>query len=119
MFSPTKLRHVIAVDRAGSITKAANLLNITQSSVTKSVAEIEREIGCDLFDRKSRGVVTTDLLAIVSQSYANSATFQRRFRQLDIDLFEPLALACSYKSGRSVSKHMRSLIQTLMDNPLA
>jgi DNA-binding transcriptional LysR family regulator len=60
MFSPTKLRHVIAVDRAGSITKAANLLNITQSSVTKSVAEIEREIGYDLFDRKSRGVVTTD-----------------------------------------------------------
>ncbi len=298
MFSPTKLRHIIAVDRAGSITKAANSLNITQSSVTKSVAEIEREIGYDLFDRKSRGVVTTDdgrdfldrasrivadldllaadakagnqsreavfrigvcptsieglinrtlkdfiiknpgicvhlqsasvergiknlrrgdidilfgpvdpigreadivtepigpikasifcrsnhpltnaarinaqaisdysiitpdqvsdnvdqirrlyessgknperhlyviesfpmvsdivastdLLAIVSQSYANSAAFQRRFKQLDIDLFEPMDLACSYKSGRSVSKHMRSFIQALIESPPA
>ncbi len=60
MFSITKLRHLIAVDRAGSITAAAKSLNITQSSVTKSVAEIEREIGYLIFDRKSRGVVATD-----------------------------------------------------------
>tara|TARA_R110002110_G_scaffold359443_1_gene568877 strand:+ start:4756 stop:5652 length:897 start_codon:yes stop_codon:yes gene_type:complete len=60
MFSITKLRHLIAVDRAGSITAAAKSLNVTQSSVTKSVAEIEREIGYSIFDRKARGVVATD-----------------------------------------------------------
>ena len=60
MFTLTKLRHLIAVDRAGSITAAAKALNITQSSVTKSVAEIERGVGYALFDRKACGVVATD-----------------------------------------------------------
>jgi len=55
----SKLRHVVAVDRAGSFTAAAASLNITQSSVTKSVAEIERELGVALFHRRARGVVTT------------------------------------------------------------
>lgn len=59
MISHTKLRHIVAVDRAGSITAAAKNLNVTQSSVTKSVAEIEREVGHSLFERKSRGVVAT------------------------------------------------------------
>ncbi|BDI61939.1 hypothetical protein MACH05_24990 [Qipengyuania nanhaisediminis] len=59
MISHTKLRHIVAVDRAGSITAAAKALHVTQSSVTKSVAEIEREVGHALFERKSRGVIAT------------------------------------------------------------
>jgi len=55
-----KLRHVVNVDRYGSITQAARLMNVTQSAVTKSVADVEREIGYPLFDRRARGVATTD-----------------------------------------------------------
>ena len=55
-----KLRHVVNVDRCGSITRAAQALNVTQSAVTKSVADIEREIGYPLFERLARGVATTD-----------------------------------------------------------
>lgn len=60
MISLTKLRHLIAVDRSGSFTAGAKTLNITQSSLTKSVAEIERQIGYPVFERKARGVITTD-----------------------------------------------------------
>ncbi len=60
MISLTKLRHLIAVDRAGSFTAGAKALNITQSSLTKSVAEIERQIGYPVFERKARGVIATD-----------------------------------------------------------
>ncbi|MFA7432732.1 MAG: LysR family transcriptional regulator [Gemmobacter sp.] len=54
-----KLRHIVAVDRCGSISRAAKLMNVTQSAVTKSVADVEREIGYPLFDRLARGVATT------------------------------------------------------------
>lgn len=54
-----KLRHVIAVDRSGSVSGAARLLHVTQSAVTKNVADVEREIGYPLFDRLARGVATT------------------------------------------------------------
>lgn len=55
----TKLRYIASVDREGSISAAARVLNITQSAVTKAVADIEAELGFALFDRRARGVVTT------------------------------------------------------------
>lgn len=55
-----KLRQVVTVDRCGSVTRAAQMLHVTQSAVTKSVADIEREIGYPLFDRLARGVTTTE-----------------------------------------------------------
>lgn len=54
-----KLRHVVTVDRCGSISQAAKLLHVTQSAVTKNVADVEREIGYPLFDRLARGMATT------------------------------------------------------------
>lgn len=55
----TKLKYVIAVDRAQSVSVAAKTLNISQSAVTKAVADIEAELGITLFDRRARGVDTT------------------------------------------------------------
>lgn len=55
-----KLKHVVAVDRAGTMSGAAVALNITQSTVTKSVADVENELGYLVFDRRARGVVATD-----------------------------------------------------------
>lgn len=54
-----KLRYVVAVDREGSISGAAKGLRITQSAVTKAVAEVEDDLGFALFDRRARGVVAT------------------------------------------------------------
>lgn len=54
-----KLRYVVAVAKAGSFTGATQLLAITQSALTKAVAEIEGQLGYPLFERLPRGVRLT------------------------------------------------------------
>ncbi len=55
----TKLRYLVTVDRAGAISAAAKVLHITQSAVTKAVADVEADLGFAVFDRRARGVVAT------------------------------------------------------------
>ena len=50
------LHILMAVAEAGSMNKAAALLNMTQSAVSRSVAELERTVGVSLLDRYARGV---------------------------------------------------------------
>jgi DNA-binding transcriptional LysR family regulator len=56
----TRLRHVVAVDRAGSFSSAASQLGITQSAITKSVGALEEALGQLLFERRARGVAVTE-----------------------------------------------------------
>jgi DNA-binding transcriptional LysR family regulator len=55
-----KLRHVVEVARAGSFTAAAAVLAISQSALTKSVADVEHRLDLKLFQRLSRGVKLTE-----------------------------------------------------------
>ncbi len=52
-------RIVLAVARNSSVTGAAKSVNRSQTSVTKSIQDLERELGVTLFDRSSRGVSPT------------------------------------------------------------
>jgi DNA-binding transcriptional LysR family regulator len=53
------LRLLLAVMEFGSMAKAAMHLNLTQSGVSKAVADIEHTLGMKLFDRTSQGVEPT------------------------------------------------------------
>src|SRR5215831_5505244 len=53
------LHILMAVARAGSMNKAAVVLNMTQSAVSRSIAELERAVGVGLLDRNARGVEPT------------------------------------------------------------
>jgi DNA-binding transcriptional LysR family regulator len=53
------LHVLMAVVQAGSMNKAAALLNTTQPAVSKSLAELERTLGVRLLDRNARGVEPT------------------------------------------------------------
>lgn len=55
-----KLRHVIGVADAGSFTAASTVLALSQSALTKSVAEVEHQLNIKLFRRLSRGVKLTE-----------------------------------------------------------
>ena len=55
-----KLKHIVEVDAHESISAAAKSLNLTQSTISRSVADIEKEIGYALFDRRARDVVATE-----------------------------------------------------------
>ena len=62
-----KLRdlHVLmAVVQAGSMNKAAALMNTTQPAVSKSIAELERTVGVRLLDRNARGVWSQPLVVV-------------------------------------------------------
>src|SRR5215510_7792543 len=53
------LHVLMAVVQAGSMNKAAGLLNTTQPAVSKSIAELERTVGVRLLDRNAQGVEPT------------------------------------------------------------
>ena len=56
MFTSTKLRQIVAIDRAGSLSAASQVLNISQSTLTKAVADVEQDLGLAIFHRTARGV---------------------------------------------------------------
>ncbi len=54
-----QLKYIIAVAKAGSISKAANELFIAQPSLTSQIHEVENEYNINLFNRTNKGVVVT------------------------------------------------------------
>jgi len=53
------LHVLMAVVQAGSMSKAAALLNTTQPAISRSIAELEHAVGVRLLDRNPRGVEPT------------------------------------------------------------
>lgn len=54
-----QFRYFIAVAESGSVAAASRTLAIAQSAVTKSMQELEDELGQPLFDRSPRGMTLT------------------------------------------------------------
>ncbi|MEE1749060.1 MULTISPECIES: LysR family transcriptional regulator [unclassified Streptomyces] len=55
------LRTFVTVHRAGSFTRAAALLGLSQPAVTSQIRTLERQLGRPLFLRKARGVTPTTI----------------------------------------------------------
>ncbi len=55
-----RLQHVVAVAKARSFTAAAAAVGISQPAVTKSIGDLEREIGYSIFHRTARGAIPTE-----------------------------------------------------------
>lgn len=73
------LRYFLAVAREENMTEAANVLHVTQPTLSRQIADLERELGVALFERTNRScVLTTDgmrlrqraeeILALVDQT---------------------------------------------------
>ena len=54
------LRYFLTVAREESITKAADVLHITQPTLSRQLAQMEDEMGVKLFDRGTRKIVLTN-----------------------------------------------------------
>lgn len=54
-----QLRNVVEVAQCGSISKAAKKLYMGQPNLSKSLRELEQELGCPLFQRTAQGVAPT------------------------------------------------------------
>lgn len=55
-----QLKYIITITETGSITMAAQRLFIAQPSLSKSVAELEKEMGITIFNRSNRGVYLSE-----------------------------------------------------------
>lgn len=55
-----QLNYFLEVARMGNMTAAANALHVAQSSVSRSIARLEAELGVPLFERSGRGIFLND-----------------------------------------------------------
>lgn len=55
-----QLKYIITIAETGSITMAAERLFIAQPSLSKAVAELEKEMGISIFNRSNRGVYLSE-----------------------------------------------------------
>src|SRR5262249_8002374 len=56
-----QMRDVVAIAERGSLRAAARHLSLAQPALTRSVHELERELGVPLFERRARGMILTPM----------------------------------------------------------
>lgn len=61
-----QLRHVQAIQRAGSFARAAEDLGLAQSTLSKSIARLEDQLGLRLFERSGSGAQPTPMGMVVA-----------------------------------------------------
>ena len=54
-----QLKYVIGVSEIGSLNKAAEILYVSQPSLTTAIKDIENEFNVKLFNRSSKGISLT------------------------------------------------------------
>ncbi len=64
-----QLQYVVEVARQKNFTRAADKINVSQSTLSQQIAKLEDELGVKLFDRKSRTVGLTQ----VGEEFINQA----------------------------------------------
>lgn len=69
MLEDFRLKIFLTVAKEGGFTKAANILGITQPSVSQNIAELEKQVGAKLIDRL-RGEVVLTPAGIIFKEYA-------------------------------------------------
>ncbi|MGI4877872.1 MAG: LysR family transcriptional regulator [Janthinobacterium lividum] len=58
---PRQLGHLLAIDEHGSLTRAAEVLNVSQPALSSSVGLLERRLGAQVLIRTGRGVIVNEL----------------------------------------------------------
>jgi len=60
MINLRHLKYFVATAESGQVSRAANLLSISQSSVTGAIRDLEAELGAELFQRSAHGMELTE-----------------------------------------------------------
>ncbi|WP_310533694.1 LysR substrate-binding domain-containing protein [Novosphingobium sp.] len=99
----SQLRDVLAVSETGSLRAAGRYLGIAQPAITRSIREIEQELGATLFERHAKGVRMTEIgTAFVARAHAVQAEILRakdEVNQLKGRLCGKVSLALSTASS--------------------
>lgn len=104
-------REVIAIAGRGSIRAAARDLLMAQSALTRSLAELERELGAPLFERHARGVAATPIGEAFVRRASSIMTEVRRTREEVGQLLG--ATTGTVSAGLSIAAHLALLPHSL------
>lgn len=78
------LRDFLAVSERGSLRAAARQLGLAQPAMTRSIQELEKELGVVLFERRAKGVVLTPMGEVfMRRAKAVRTEFRRAQEELD------------------------------------
>lgn len=104
------LRYFLAVAREENMTEAANVLHVTQPTLSRQIADLERELGVELFERTNRSCVLTgdgmrlrqraeEILALVEQTESEMSD-------------QELGIAGNIRIGAGETQAMRYVLDT-------
>ena len=106
-----QLREVVAIGEQGSIRAAARQLAIGQPALTRSLADLERELGASLFERRARGVAPTPLGQLFLRRAASIIQEVRRARE-EVEQFSGSTVG-TVTAGLSIATHLALLPSAL------
>ena len=133
------LRFVLAVAREKNLTRAAKLLGVTHTTVSRRLSAFEERVGVRLFDRQPEGYVATaagedmiaaasrveeEVLSLDSRVFGQDTRLSGPLRVTTVDVMavrmaEPLAAFCAEYPGvsveLSVDNNFRSLTRREAD----
>lgn len=72
------LRYFLTVVREESITKASEVLHITQPTLSRQLSQMEEEVGVKLFERGSRKITLTNEGILLRRRAADVADWLRK-----------------------------------------
>ena len=107
------LRYFLAVAREENMTEAANVLHVTQPTLSRQIADLERELGVGLFERTNRSCVLTsdgmrlrqhaeEILSLVEQTESEMGD-------------QELGIEGNIRIGAGETRAMRFVLDTFAD----
>lgn len=108
------LRYFLTVAREGSFSKAAQVLNVTQPTLSRQIKELEDEYHITLFERTTRSVSLTQEGSLFKEQAREIISLvekmESRLRQRDLELSGDIHIGCSESEcNRTV---MRAIAKT-------
>lgn len=99
-----QIRYVMAVAREGSFSRAADILDIAQPSLSQYIKKIEKQLGVELFDRSGSNVRLTDAGQVYLDSGRQILEIERQMesRFQDISLSRYGTIRIGIAAHRSV-----------------
>ncbi len=107
------LRYFLAVAREENMTEAANVLHVTQPTLSRQIADLERELGVELFERTNRScVLTSDGMRLRQRAEEIVLLVE----QTELELADrELGIAGVIRIGAGETKSMRLVLDTFAE----
>ncbi len=93
------------------MTEAANVLHVTQPTLSRQIADLERELGVELFERTNRScVLTSDGMRLRQRAEEIVSLVEQTESELQIG---ELGIAGNIRIGAGETQSMRLVLGTL------